>query len=139
MSRISLAHAQRGVASVEAILLLPFILLFLVWILVSLRLALVKEHNIIEARTSAWRHSMFNQACQGARTPRYSGWYKGATCATNSVDGETFINALSGGRYEIQFAGVIRGAGVPALSTATARSVPEIPERSRSMEPVFSL
>lgn len=122
MWRTDSIRRQKGVASVEAILLIPFVLFFLVLIFVSLRLALVKEHNIIEARTSAWRNSMFNQSCQGTRVKQYTGQYRGARCVRNNGFGQVFVNSISGGRYEIQFAGIIRSAGIPAMSTATSTS-----------------
>lgn len=114
-------YSQRGVASVEAILLIPFLLLLITLIISNSRYASHLIYNTIDARTSAWRSALFDQ-CAGVPEPRFGGSYLGSKCDTDSEHANMYLAALPSGPESSLFTGLLYAAGIPETTTATASS-----------------
>ncbi len=114
-------HSQRGVASVETILLVPFLLLLITLIISSSRYASHLIHTSIDARTSAWRSALFDQ-CPNAVEPRFGGLYLGSVCETDRSYTNRYLSTLPTGSEANLFSGIIRAGGIPEMSSATASS-----------------
>ena len=112
---------QRGVASVETILLVPFMLLLITLIISSARYSSHIIHNTIDARTSAWREALFNN-CSNTLEPRFGGAYQGSNCTGSSRNADIYLTSLMKGPEAAMFTGVLRSSGVPKTTTATANS-----------------
>ena len=122
---------QRGLATVEAMLALPLLLVVLVLAEQALHLLLLKQHNITVARTAAWRKALFDSACPTLPQTERGGTLWGATCAqspSRSGDRESwnaaraFLDPLARGQHRPELVAPIRRAGEPARITATARA-----------------
>ena len=114
-------HSQRGVASVEAILLIPFLLLLITLIISTSRFASHLIYNTIDARTSAWRSALFDQ-CAGVPAPRFGGAYLGSNCNTDGGYTNVYLAALATGPEASLFTGLLYASGIPKTTTATASS-----------------
>lgn len=122
---------QRGLATVEAMLALPLLLVVLVLAEQTLHLLLLKQHNVTVARTAAWRKALFDSPCPTWPQTERGGTLWGATCAQSppSSGGQeswnaasAFLNPLAQGEHRSQLVTAIRQAGEPARITATARA-----------------
>lgn len=114
-------HSQRGVASVEAILLIPFLLLLITLIISTSRYASHLIYNTIDARTSAWRSALFDQ-CASVSAARFGGSYLGSKCDTDGESANIYLTALAAGPEASLFVGLLHASGIPETTSATANS-----------------
>ena len=122
---------QRGLATLEAMLALPLLLVVLVLAEQALHLLLLKQHNVTVARTAAWRKALFDSACPTLPQAERGGTLWGATCAQSSLGSDdreswraasALLDPLTQGKHRSQLVAAIRQAGEPARITATARA-----------------
>lgn len=118
---------QRGLASTEAILVLPLLLLLFILALHAAQILLLKQENQTAARTLAWRQALFGSLCFIPPRDSHDGTLLGATCAgdkqSESFAGR-YLGALGqGGSYTGQLSGEIRKTGVPERVRVTARAL----------------
>ena len=117
-------QTQRGVASIEAILVMPLLLFFVLAGISSVQLVLLKERNIIETRTSAMRNALLGVPCVPMPRRRPGGWLLGTTCSQSQRFSSDYIGDLRrGGGHSRRFADEFRRAGLPPVVTATGNAL----------------
>lgn len=88
---------QRGVASVEAALALPLLVLMAVFAYDTARIMLIKQDVTVEARTAAWRNSLLDGQCVGGALGMVAGRSIGSQCSDDDNFGQSFISELQAG------------------------------------------
>jgi len=125
---------QVGLASVEAILTLPFLFLLVLLVVHSARILTLKQASVVESRTMAWRHALLGSECRVVPVARYGGRLLSNTCDDSSPPGgnptayaSQFYQTLQRGPQsgdqrklvgELQVVG-----GTPAMVTAHATTL----------------
>jgi len=106
---------------VEAILLIPFLLLLIMLIISSSRYASHLIYNSIDTRTTAWRAALFDHCPSGVQA-RFGGQYLGAECEQSSEYARGYLSTFAVSPEAALFTSLLAGAGLPEATTVTARS-----------------
>lgn len=113
---------QRGVAAVEAVLMMPFLLMLVILTVMTAQMLLIKSKNIASVRNAAWQNSLFGTACQQTAQPSNAGYYGEirSACGSDSTYTEARLQQLTQNSDTRSFTDTLRSAGdLPAISTAT--------------------
>lgn len=115
---------SRGNAAVELVLMTPFLAFLALMAFNATRMLIVKQHVVVEARTTAWRGALFGGAWGRSRCPTNVAAALGeqrifTTCDTDGSDAERFLGRVerSGGRA--------RDLNQEMRSAAGSRAVPQ--------------
>jgi hypothetical protein len=104
------SSGRRGVASVEAVIVLPIFVLLFVGVMYFGRLSLAKADSDAEARACAWLYSMNN--CQevppGCEAPT-------AAFASSANDTDPLADTLREGQHALESSGVVAAIVRPML------------------------
>lgn len=113
----------QGTASVEAVLLLPFLCVLTVLALYTTQLMLLKQENQIEARRTAWRHATLAAVCfSPPRTLEYGDLLR-RSCSTDKRSATQFLATLQRGgqeKHKQELVRMLRTAGIPGAVRATS-------------------
>lgn len=127
--RVPDLEKQKGIASVELVLIIPFMLLIFILTITSAKIMLLKQNNIVEARTMAWEKAMLDRDCTKPPQKKWDGQFLGVECPADGGSGQhadQFLRFMEEGpnsRYQQVFTGKIKeGEDLPGIATATARS-----------------
>ena len=124
--QISIRGRQHGSASVEAILVLPFVLVLAVLAVYTTHLMLLKRENQNEARLAAWRQSTFSAVCLSLGRQMGHGELMNRYCSSDQQPATELLDTLErkgNHRKRAQaLVQTIRESGIPGAVVATSRA-----------------
>jgi hypothetical protein len=110
---------------VEAVLVLPFLLVLVVLSVYSTKLMLLKKDSQTESRLTAWRHVTLSAVCWSLPRQLSHGDLLSRYCSTNDSPAQQFLDKTAHGQHaehKRQMVQITRQASVPGAVTATTRA-----------------